>query len=359
MDKKRLTWVDITKGLLMILVVVGHYPGQLDFPLGKYIYWFHMPAFFLLSGLFFKPVLEKGKSREAIYKRFMQLIVPYLFFLVTITLIRYGMEIGSGNMELSWYLNDLWTLVIGGRFARGAYGVFWFVTTLFFTYLFFLWMTKYFNKTKQIIILSFFYIIAHAESLIAMRLIGGSPAEASQTIPMIWNIDVALMTVVYFALGYYMKSIWTKVSLPWLIAGLVGTIAAVTLDWFHVIDYHLNMKFLRYDHIVLDIIIPVSITLVFVGTMQRLATKLSLTWLQKIEKHSITIMYLHIFTDIMLNDYFQYGLIGFTAFGLIVPVLVSIFIHKMVPHGKLILGGFKSKKKKSPSTTPPALPLTN
>ncbi|MDX1770425.1 MAG: acyltransferase family protein, partial [Planococcaceae bacterium] len=212
MEKKRLNWVDVTKGFLMILVVIGHYPGQLDFPLGKYIYWFHMPAFFLLSGLFFKPVLEKGKSKEVIYKRFMQLIVPYLFFLVTITVIRYGMEIGSGNMELSWYLNDLWTLVIGGRFARGAYGVFWFVTTLFFTFLFFLWMTKYFNRTKQIIILSIFYLIAHIESLFAMRVIGGAPDEASQTIPMIWNIDVALMAVVYFALGYYMKHIWMNIT---------------------------------------------------------------------------------------------------------------------------------------------------
>lgn len=358
MDTKRLTWVDITKGLLMILVVVGHYPGQLEFPLGKYIYWFHMPAFFLLSGLFFKPLLEKGKSKEVVYKRFMQLIVPYLFFLVTITLIRYGIEIGSGNLGLSWYLNDLWTLVIGGRFVRGAYGVFWFVTTLFFTYLFFLWLTNYFTKTKQLIILVVIYLIAHAESIIAMRVIGGSPVEASQTIPMIWNIDVALMAVVYFALGYYMKEMWMNVTRLWLTAGVVGTVAAVTLDWFHIIDYHLSMKFLRYDHLLLDIVIPISITLVFVGTMQRLSAKLSLTWLRQIEKHSISIMYLHIFTDIMLKDYFQYGLIGFTAIGLIIPIIVSMFIQNMVPNGKLFLGGFTPRRKK-PVSPVPSIPLTN
>lgn len=357
MEKKRLNWVDVTKGFLMILVVIGHYPGQLDFPLGKYIYWFHMPAFFLLSGLFFKPVLEKGKSKEVIYKRFMQLIVPYLFFLVTITVIRYGMEIGSGNMELSWYLNDLWTLVVGGRFARGAYGVFWFVTTLFFTFLFFLWMTKYFNRTKQIIILSVFYLIAHIESLFAMRVIGGAPDEASQTIPMIWNIDVALMAVVYFALGYYMKHIWMNITTPWFIAGLIVSISAVTLDWYKVIDYHLSMKFLRYEHFTLDLLIPISITLVFVGLMQRITAKMSLSWLQKIEKHSISIMYLHIFTDIVLNDYFEYGLIGFTAFGLIVPIVASIVIQKLVPHGRIFLGGFNPKRRKR--ITPTATPLPN
>ena len=350
MDKKRLSWVDITKGFLMILVVIGHFPGQLDFPLGKYIYWFHMPAFFILSGMFFKPMLEKGQLKTAIHKRFMQLIVPYLFFLVTITVIRYGMEIGSGNMDASWYLNDLWTLVIGGRFARGAYGVFWFVTTLFFTHLFFLWMTKYFNRTKQALILAFFYLIAHAESLFAMRVIGGPPDEASQTIPMLWNIDVALMAIVYFAIGYYMKDIWMNITKPWLISGFIVSITAISLDWFKVIDYHLSMKFLRYEHVLLDLIIPLSFTIVFVGVFQVIARHMSLSWLQKIEKHSISIMYLHIFTDIVLNDYFKYGIIGFTALGLVMPIIASILIQKLVPYGKLFLGGFSPKKRKSPAT---------
>ena len=351
MNKRRLTWVDVTKGFLMILVVIGHYPGQLDFPLVTYIYWFHMPAFFLLSGLFFKPVMEKGLMKHTIHKRFMQLIVPYLFFLVSITLIRYGIELGSGNMDWSWYVNDFWTLVVGGRFARGAYGVFWFVTTLFFAYLFFLWLTKYFNRTKQIVILVIFYLIAHFESIFAMRVIGGSPAAASQEIPMIWNIDVALMAVVYFAIGYYMKDIWMNVSTRWMLVGLVGSITAILLDHFAIIDYHLSMKFLRYDHIVLDLVVPLSFTLVIVGLFQFITDHMSLTWLQKIERHSLTIMYLHIFTDILLNDYFTYGIIGFTAMGLFIPILVSIVIQKMLPHGKLLLGGFSPKKKPPTATT--------
>lgn len=351
MNNRRLTWVDVIKGFLMILVVIGHYPGELDFPLVTYIYWFHMPAFFILSGLFFKPIMEKGLMKSSIHKRFMQLIVPYLFFLVSITLIRYGIEIGSGNLDLSWYLHDLWTLVIGGRFARGAYGVFWFVTTLFFTHLFFLWLTKYFNRTKQVIMLIVFYLIAHFESILAMRVIGGSPAAASQEIPMIWNIDVALMAVVYFAIGYYMKHIWINISIKWFFLGLTGSISAILLDHFAVIDYHLSMKFLRYDHVVLDLIIPLSFTIVLMGIFQFITAHLSLTWLQKIERHSLTIMYLHIFTDILLNDYFTYGLIGFTAIGLLIPIAVSIFIQKVIPHGNLLLGGFSPKKKSPVAST--------
>ena len=177
-----------------------------------------------------------------------------------------------------------------------------------------------------------------------MHVIGGAPSTASQTIPMVWNIDVALMAVVYFSFGYYMKSFWMNITKKWLIVGLLVSVTAIVLDNSHVIDYHLSMKFLRYDHFILDLIIPLSFTLVLVGTFQLAAAYLSFNWLQKIEKHSLTIMYLHIFTDILLNDYFTYGIIGFTAFGLFVPIICSIIIQKFLPYGKLFLGGFTQKK---------------
>lgn len=344
MSKKRLTWVDVTKGFLMILVVIGHYPGELDFPLAKYIYWFHMPAFFLLSGLFFKEISEDESSNKTVKKRFLQLMVPYLFFLMIITGIRYGMELSLGNFDLSWYLQDLSTLVIGGRFARGAYGVFWFVTTLFFTYLLFIWMTKHLSRVKQIVLLATCYLVAHLESIFAMRVISGAPDEASQTIPMLWNLDVVLMAIVYFALGYYAKSVWMNITLPWLIGAGVVAIGAVFADRVGFIDYHLSMKFLRYDHLVLDLVIPIAFIIVILGLFQRLTKIVPLNWLANIEKHSISIMYLHILTDIILNDYFQYGIIGFTTLGLVIPILISIAIQKMIPYGKFFLGDIRAKK---------------
>ncbi|SES37625.1 acyltransferase family protein [Psychrobacillus sp. OK032] len=344
MSQKRLTWVDVTKGFLMILVVIGHYPGELDFPFIKYIYWFHMPAFFLLSGIFFKEIKDDHNTKKTIKKRFMQLMVPYLFFLFIITAVRYSMELALGNFELSWYLQDLWKLVIAGRFARGAYGVFWFVTTLFFTYLLFIWMTKYLSRIKQITLLVIFYLLAHLESIVAMHVISGAPAESAQTIPMLWNLDVVLMAIVYFSLGYYAKSVWMNVTLPWLFGALVVVFGAVAADYVGLIDYHLSMKFLRYDHFILDLLIPIAFIIVILGIFQRLTVILPLEWLAKVEKHSIAIMYLHIFTDIIMNDYFQYGLIGFTILGIAIPIIASIVIQKLIPYGKFFLGDIRAKK---------------
>ena len=339
MNKKRVTWVDVTKGFLMILVVIGHYPGELDFPLSKYIYWFHMPAFFLLSGIFFKEIKEDTSSNKTVKKRFLQLIVPYLFFLLTITGIRYGMEISQGNHDFSWYLNDLWKLFIAGRFVRGAYGVFWFVTTLFFIYLLFMWMTKYLSKVQQISLLAFCYIAAHLQSIFAREVISESAVESAQSIPMVWNLDV-----VFFSLGYYGKSLWMNVTKPWLFSAGALAFGMILLDQNGLINYKLSMKFLRYDHMLLDLIIPISFIIVIVGLFQRITKILSLEWLRKIENHSIAIMYLHIFTDMILNDYFEYGVVGYTILCTVIPIIISIIIQNVIPYGKFLLGDIRAKR---------------
>ncbi len=344
MENKRLIWVDVTKGFLMVLVVLGHFPG--DFWLSKYIYWFHMPAFFLLSGIFFKEVKENEDPQMPVKKRFLQLMVPYLFFLITITTIRYGMQIVQGNHDLSWYIQDVWTLIVAGRFVRGAYGVFWFVTTLFFTYLLFMWMTKYLNRTKQIILLVAFYLIAHLESFFAQRVIDGSTVEAAQSIPILWNLDVTLMAIVYFSLGYYGKSLWMNVTKPWLIGASALMVGAFFSDRAGMINYQLSMKFLRYDHLVLDFIIPIASIIVLVGLFQRITKVVSLNWLVTVEKHSIAIMYLHIFTDMIFNDFFEYGVVGYTLLGIFIPMMVSVALQKSIPYGKFLLGDIRAKKPK-------------
>ena len=53
--------VDIAKGLLIILVVVGHTSG-LDHDVSRYILWFHMPCFFIISGLFMNCAANCGRS---------------------------------------------------------------------------------------------------------------------------------------------------------------------------------------------------------------------------------------------------------------------------------------------------------
>lgn len=56
-EKKRIDWVDMLKGIAIICVIIGHRTwsdyGALPCMLKSWIYSFHMPLFFFLSGFVF------------------------------------------------------------------------------------------------------------------------------------------------------------------------------------------------------------------------------------------------------------------------------------------------------------------
>ena len=73
----RIVFIDIAKGIGILLVVLAHNDLQAFAPfLHQFIYAFHMPLFFFLSGMFFKP--EIGFF-ELLKKRFDSLLKPYFF----------------------------------------------------------------------------------------------------------------------------------------------------------------------------------------------------------------------------------------------------------------------------------------
>ena len=91
-ENKRMAWIDIAKGIAIILVVFGHVitNGQssdlLHLPvwtiIHNTIYSFHMPLFFFISGY-----LQKHCKREdnkmiakALFRKEICLLIPYALF---------------------------------------------------------------------------------------------------------------------------------------------------------------------------------------------------------------------------------------------------------------------------------------
>lgn len=70
---KRIQFVDMAKGLTILLVIVGHIDTVSVLKVS--IYSFHMPLFFILSGYFIK---TSESISESFRKMFRALIVPYL-----------------------------------------------------------------------------------------------------------------------------------------------------------------------------------------------------------------------------------------------------------------------------------------
>ena len=66
--RSRLQWVDALRGILILLVVLGHCiqlaigPACVDNVLYRYIYSFHMPVFMFIAGLFSKRMVKEQKA---------------------------------------------------------------------------------------------------------------------------------------------------------------------------------------------------------------------------------------------------------------------------------------------------------
>lgn len=85
----RVGWIDYAKGIAIIAVVFGHvlvsiYNAGIGFSeaihnfLFDFIWSFHMPVFFFLSGLFVSKSLEKSGNYGFVLNKFKTLIYPYL-----------------------------------------------------------------------------------------------------------------------------------------------------------------------------------------------------------------------------------------------------------------------------------------
>ena len=73
MGTKRLDWIDIAKGIAIILVIVGHTVPNPS-PLRHAVFSFHMPVFFILAGYTFRP----KPWRELLSGSVSRLLVPYV-----------------------------------------------------------------------------------------------------------------------------------------------------------------------------------------------------------------------------------------------------------------------------------------
>lgn len=70
MEKNRINYFDIAKGIGMLCVILGHLSLS---AINMVVFTFHMPLFFIISGYFMK----KQDTRLVIHKKFRQLLIPY------------------------------------------------------------------------------------------------------------------------------------------------------------------------------------------------------------------------------------------------------------------------------------------
>lgn len=130
----RVDWVDMAKGIAILLVIVGHTDYSI---LRHFIFSFHMPLFFILSGYTFrcsKSVEELGIKTK---KAFRHLVVPGVVLVIAIKFLNFFINDHDGSL-LQYILQSLISLLfysgVEAQFAGhtiNGIGVAWFFVAFF------------------------------------------------------------------------------------------------------------------------------------------------------------------------------------------------------------------------------------
>lgn len=190
-QKGRIPALDIAKGIGILLVVFAHVnytPALLT-----YIYSFHMPLFFLLSGMLFRK--EKYRSFGQFAKRrFFSLICPYLFFYILAMILRFGLDLiqqgFSYNLCYVYYRYFLQMFIAKNSFAVICAPL-WFVPCLFLAESIYYFVAK----LKPAWILIVCGMLTCAGWLLESRHL------ALQIITLPWSFDSALFAIGFYAIG--------------------------------------------------------------------------------------------------------------------------------------------------------------
>jgi acyltransferase len=194
---KREEWIDNLKGLGIIIIVFGHSCYSSDSMVIKYIYTFHVPLFFFISGYLFKQKREMS-TWEYIRSRFKRLIIPYVCFNI-IAYLTYGIVSKKMHFNLTGIEIFAKNLVIGNYVGSGKQESnlinisTWFLPCLFFTGFYYYLIDKYIKRgnVKLLMICVISALIFLESKFFHIRLPLG--------------MDIAFMGLFFYGLGNIFK----------------------------------------------------------------------------------------------------------------------------------------------------------
>jgi fucose 4-O-acetylase-like acetyltransferase len=318
---KRLPYLDVAKGILIILVVLGH----THLPFTLYIYWFHLPAFFIISGLLHKQPSKAG-MREFMWKKTISLMRPYLAFGISIIIIMslYAGLMHNGNIG-KMFLSLMGRLLFGGRALFWTLGPFWFIPCLYLTIIAFTVIQHYIsNKKVAMATVLFCFIIG----MLTVRL-------SEWFIPL--NANVVPVAIFYYGVGYYSKSLLSKVYEMKENKRVVffGVIAlCVLLVWLAQAGYFffdLDMKISKYSNPVLAAFIPLLFAAGVLCISMLLKVKFLSTSLSYIGINSLIIMYLHYPVNNAIMEVtgypYEHNYMLFVVLGVSIPLMIASLLN--------------------------------
>jgi fucose 4-O-acetylase-like acetyltransferase len=328
---KRIEYIDIARGIGILLVVLGHNDFSLVSPFAyKVIYSFHMPLFFFLSGYFLNTAVGFWSFFK---KRFNALIKPYWF---TIFLIYFGaLSFGKLGFQTA-IIRTVKSLYGTGRYIDWVQ--LWFLPHLFvvslYAFAFYALVGRINNRFVRWFIL---LVTLVASSFFLKTFYPFTFSAFGKTLDLYglpFSLDLVLLSGFFFILGSETRQITSeKLFSNWIL--LLGTGAALLLmNIFFAPIIDLNTR--TYESFVINTIESIT-GILFILALSRqieLRTDKVASFFKYVGKISLIILIFHV----PIQDFWGQKFRGLTdnaalsiwlayIMGVLVPILIyEIFI---------------------------------
>ena len=206
MIRERNQWLDIAKGITIILMVLGH--SSIPQTISHFIYAFHMPLFFVASG--WVTQFNKYDIRQFTTHKIRTLLLPFVIYSAIV-------------LSLTISVLHQYDLVFWVRFGWGGYAL-WFVPVLFVALIISRLIYGLENRIIRMISVLIFFM--------------GGAILSYNKISLPWNFSAVPYAVVFIMLGSELNKVQKKMieqpNIPILILSAIATFFIST-------QYHLDM----------------------------------------------------------------------------------------------------------------------
>lgn len=331
-SKKRDISIDIAKGIAILLVIVGHSQGPAI--LNSFIYSFHMPLFFIVSGYFYR---SKGVS-ESLKNDLKRLVVPYLFASLCICV--WMLVLSFKWSDNSYIKNEMIAAFWGSGMIHTSplwgsipfVGAIWFLLALF-------WSKNIFNVLRYLIqndvILSLFGVGISVVAVILDRYVINLP----------FAFLPGLSGIVFIILGYYAQK--TRIRY-WMILIIISC-------WiFCIFGSKIDMVNCTYNFYLIDVLGAAGGTFFIVFVSKQLSKTFCRNLFAFIGMNSLPILIVHFlemhgwilsYLNIPMNNWYEVVIARFLFVFIVLFALSNVkFIVQSIGIIKFTKSGLENRQ---------------
>ena len=337
---KRVAFVDIMKAITIFLVVLGHTPICSAW-LIRWIYAFHMPAFFAVYGMTYDAEIHKQRkflSWDFIISKAKRLLVPCFiwgiiyasFSIKSVALVLWGSQASlkaASSLTSIWFLSCMFLCVIAFEIL--------------------MWALSKLKTSIKAIVLAALAIVFFAVGCFLPKIGIGYP----------WGADTMFPALSFIIAGYGVRFAIGK--LPKLNEGkpliwicLCAIFALLTLTFIpnlaNIDKNNADFASRTFGNPFLYVIAALAGTLMLVSLSVLISKIKWMQWLTQIGKYSLAILLLHKFPVVFIGNYLAEKGLGNTLTAILLAIVItalSFFAAKLIEYLAPNLIGISNRSK--------------